>query len=261
MATGLTTHRDALRYTAQRVAIAACLSVVLTVPATIAVFGMDANAMVPAGWIFAYSLTMSFTVSMLLTAGLSYRSALVMRELNLARAELRHIARTDKLTGLLNRRGFEEAAATALADAHKAGIPVVALMCDIDCFKAINDEFGHEFGDQVLIEIANVFRAFGEQHGVLVARHGGEEFAALIVGIPVEQAMKYANTLRRECAAITVSKNGASTRVTISIGLTVSESGTSLSQIMRTADQALYTAKNSGRDRVARANIPDSIAA
>lgn len=261
MPTELTTHRDALRYTAQRAAVAAGLSVILTATTTIATFGTDADAMVTAGWVIAYSLVMSLAVSLLLTAALSYRSAVVMRELNLARTELRHIARTDQLTGLLNRRGFEEAAASALADARKAKIPVVALMCDIDRFKAINDEFGHEFGDHVLIEIANVFRSFGERHGVLVARHGGEEFAALIVGIPVEQAMKYANTLRRECAAIKVSGNGASTRVTISIGLTVSESGTGLSQIMRIADQALYTAKNSGRDRVARANISDSIAA
>lgn len=261
MPTQMTTHRDALRYTAQRVALAAGLSVVLTATTTIATFGTDANAMVPAGRMFAFGLTMSFALSLLLTAVLSYRSARVMRELNLARAELRHIARTDQLTGLLNRRGFEEVAASTLADAHKARISVVALMCDIDRFKAINDEFGHEFGDQVLIEIANVFRSFGGRHGVLVARHGGEEFAVLIVGIPVEQAIKYANTLRRECAAIEASRNGVSTRVTISIGLTVSESGTGLSQIMRIADQALYTAKNSGRDRVARANVSDSIAA
>jgi diguanylate cyclase (GGDEF)-like protein len=261
MPTELTTHRDALRYTAQRVVMAAGLSVILAATATVALFGADANAMVSAGRVIAFSLTMSFATAVLLTAALSYRSALVMRELNLARAELRHISRTDQLTGLLNRRGFEEAATSALTGASKAGAPVVALMCDIDRFKAINDEFGHEFGDQVLIEVANVFRAFGEQNGILVARHGGEEFAALIVGISVEQAMKYANSLRRDCAALRISRNGVSARVTISIGLTVCKRAASLSQIMRIADQALYAAKNSGRDRVARANISDSIAA
>ena len=73
--------------------------------------------------------------------------------------------------------------------------------------------------------------------------------------------MKYADTLRRACAATPISGNGFSTRLTISIGLTVSESATDLSQIMRAADQALYAAKNGGRDRVARANISDPVAA
>jgi diguanylate cyclase (GGDEF)-like protein len=257
----LTTHRDALRYTAQRVVMAAASSVILAAAATVAIFGVDGSVMVHAGTVIAFSLTMSFATAALLTAALSYRSALMMRELNLARAELRHISCTDQLTGLLNRRGFEEAATSALMDAGKAGTPTVALMCDIDLFKAINDEFGHEFGDQVLIEVANVFRAFGEQNGILVARHGGEEFAALTVGISVEQAMQYANILRRDCAALGISRNGVSTHVTISIGLTICERAASLSQIMRIADKALYAAKNSGRDRVARATISDPIAA
>lgn len=261
MSTELTTHRDALRYTAQRVVMAAGLSVALTVAMTIATFGTDPNALVPTGRVMVFSLIMSFATSVLLTGALSYRSAVVMRELNLARAELRHIARTDQLTGLLNRRGFEEAAASMLADARKAKTSVVALMCDLDHFKAINDQFGHEFGDRVLIETANVFRSFGEQNDVLVARHGGEEFAAFAIGAPVDQAMKYANTLRRACAATPISGNGFSTRLTISIGLTVSEKATDLSQIMRAADQALYAAKNGGRDRVARANISDPVAA
>jgi len=228
---------------------------------TILTFGTDPNVLLPAGCVMTFNLIMSFATASLLTGALSYRSAVMMRELNLARAELQHISRTDQLTGLLNRRGFEEAAGSTLAKARMAKMPVVALMCDVDRFKAINDQFGHEFGDRVLIEIAHVFRSFGEQNDVIVARHGGEEFAALIIGASGEQAMRYANTLRRACAALRVSRNGVSTNVTISIGLTVSESSTDLSHIMRTADQALYIAKNSGRDRVARANISDPMAA
>lgn len=261
MPTRLTTHGDALRHAALRVVLAAGLSVVLTMAMTIATFGTDPNAMVAARWVIAFNLTMSFAISVLLTGALSYRSALVMRDLNLARAELRRISRTDKLTGLLNRRGFEEMAASILAEARKAKKPAVALMCDIDHFKSINDEFGHEFGDKVLIEIAEVFRSFGEQNDMLVARHGGEEFAVLFVGASVEQAMKYANALRGTCAAKEIVRNGNSTHVTISIGLMVSETATDLSQIMRTADQALYTAKDSGRDCVVRANISGSVAA
>ena len=260
MPTGLTTHRDALRHTASRVVVAAGLSIVLTAAMTIAALGTE-YAMVPVGWVMASSLTMSFAISVLLTGALSYRSALVMRELTLARAELTHISRTDQLTGLLNRRGFEETAVSILTEAGKAKMPAVALMCDVDRFKGINDQFGHEFGDKALIEIAQVFRSFGEQNDALVARHGGEEFAVLFIGVSVEQAAKYADSLRAACAAIKLSRNGISSRVTISIGLAASESATELTQIMRIADQALYTAKNTGRNRVARANISDSIAA
>jgi diguanylate cyclase (GGDEF)-like protein len=207
------------------------------------------------------SLTISFVISVLLTGALSYRSALMMRELNLARSELQRISRTDQLTGLFNRRGFEETALSILAKARTAKTPITALMCDIDRFKAINDQFGHEFGDKVLIEIAQVFRAFAEQNDMLVARHGGEEFAVLIIGATIEQAMKFANELRQACAVTRVSNDGISTYVTISIGLTVSKNASDLSQIMRTADRALYAAKHRGRDRVARADISDSIAA
>jgi diguanylate cyclase (GGDEF)-like protein len=94
-----------------------------------------------------------------------------------------------------------------------------------------------------------------------VARHGGEEFAVLIIGATVEQAMKSANELRRACAAARISNDSFSTYVTISIGLTVSENATDLSKIMRIADRALYAAKHRGRNRVARADISDPIAA
>jgi diguanylate cyclase (GGDEF)-like protein len=88
------------------------------------------------------------------------------------------MSRTDQLTGLLNRRGYLEAATGVLAKAKAAKSSAVALMCDIDRFKAINDQFGHDFGDKVLIEIGETIRAFGDEHGTLVARHGGEEFVA-----------------------------------------------------------------------------------
>jgi diguanylate cyclase (GGDEF)-like protein len=261
MATELTTHRDALRYVASCVGIAAGLTVVLTGAMIIATIGTDPKATVSVGFVMTDGLTISFVISVLLTGALSYRSALMMRELNLARSELRRISRTDQLTGLLNRRGFEETALSILAKARSAKMPVSALMCDIDRFKAINDQFGHEFGDKVLIEIAQVFRTFTEGNDILVARHGGEEFAVLIMGATVEQAMKSADELRRACAATQVSFGKHSTYVTISVGLTISKSAADLSQIMRTADRALYAAKHRGRDRVARADIPDSIAA
>jgi diguanylate cyclase (GGDEF)-like protein len=127
-------------------------------------------------------------------------------------------------------------------------------MCDIDHFKSINDRFGHEFGDKALIEIAGVLRHFSHTHGALVARHGGEEFAVLMIGITHEQAEVYAEEIRKFCAAREIRSGEICERLTISIGFTVARAQTDLAKIMRIADQALYTAKRQGRDRVVRAD-------
>jgi diguanylate cyclase (GGDEF)-like protein len=89
----------------------------------------------------------------------------------------------------------------ALAKANDANLPTTALMFDIDRFRAINDQFGHEFGDKVIVAIGEVLRAFAERREMLVARHGGEEFAALMTGVSKERAARYAEELRQACAA------------------------------------------------------------
>jgi diguanylate cyclase (GGDEF)-like protein len=155
---------------------------------------------------------------------------------------------------LLNRRGFDTAAALALRTAFAENLPVVAFMCDVDRFKSINDRFGHEFGDKVLVEIARVLRSFARNDRVVVGRHGGEEFAALMVGIAHEQAAQYAEDIRKACAAREIWTDENSARVTISIGFTVVRDELDLSKIMRVADRALYAAKHGGRNRVARAD-------
>jgi diguanylate cyclase (GGDEF)-like protein len=258
----LITHKDVLRHTAMRVVVAVSLTIALTLAMTLMQFGTDPDASVRAGFVTASVIGIGVIVSALLTAGLSYRSALVMQELALTRAEMLRISRTDLLTGLLNRRGFDEAAASALAKAHQESLTVVAMMCDIDCFKAINDRFGHEFGDKVLVQIGDVLRQFAEKNPMLVARHGGEEFAALLIGATNEQATQYAETIRRNCAASEVSSEDGSVRVTVSIGLASFHGEIDLAKIMRIADQALYVAKHGGRDRVARTEmVADFLAA
>jgi diguanylate cyclase (GGDEF)-like protein len=113
----------------------------------------------------------------------------------------------------------------------------------------------------VLVEIAGVLRLFAQETGALVARHGGEEFAAMMVGMAPEHAAQHAEYLRRACA-MEVLNEDISTRVTISIGLAVSRGEIDLSKIMRAADQALYAAKHGGRNRVAKADaMTGSIAA
>lgn len=251
----LITHRDVLRHTAMRIVVAVSLTIALTLAMTVMQFGTDPDLSVRAGFATASVLGFGVIVAALLTGGLSYRSALVMQELTLTRAELLQISRTDLLTGLLNRRGFDEAANAALARAQAENLPVVALMCDIDRFKAINDRFGHAVGDRVLVQIGDVLRRFARKNDVLVARHGGEEFAVLLIGASNELAAHYAEAIRRECAASEVPSEDGSISITVSIGLTSSRGEIDLPKIMRVADQALYVAKHHGRDRVARTDV------
>src|SRR5690606_22430565 len=96
-------------------------------------------------------------------------------------AEITARSETDTLSGLLNRRGFEDKAEKALAMAARSGVPTVIVVADLDHFKQINDEFGHEAGDQVITDFARVMRSCAMPHMVL-ARLGGEEFAALLPG-------------------------------------------------------------------------------
>lgn len=255
MAVKFTNHRDALRHTAGRVVIAVSLTIVLTLTLSLYEFGVDPNVMVHAGSVTESVILIGIVVSALLTAGLSYRSALAIRELTQARADLMRISCTDQLTGLLNRRGFDEAAAAALKEAKEELRPSSVLMCDIDHFKTINDRFGHEFGDKVLVAIADVFRSFAAERGrILVARHGGEEFAALMTGVSREWAALYAEDLREACAAKEI-LGEQGTSVTISIGLAVCTGETDLPKVMRLADQALYAAKHRGRDRVVGVDV------
>ena len=252
MSVQLMSDRDVLRRTAIHVAVAVC--------ATLALFWAISSLLNSSGPIIGAcspcsGLALIVIAPVLLAGGMSYRSSRLMQELTAARSELWRISRTDQLTGLLNRRGFDEEAVLALAKAHGDNLPAVALMCDIDRFKLINDTFGHEFGDRVLVQIGEVLRSFAQENGMLVGRHGGEEFAALAVGATTEQAVQCAETLRKKCAAQEVSRDGISTHVTVSIGVAAAQDKADLSKMLRYADKALYVAKNAGRNRVERSEI------
>jgi diguanylate cyclase (GGDEF)-like protein len=254
MTTQITTQKDVLRHTARRVSVAVALTLVLTAAITMMHLGTNPAAVVRVGDVLIMSICAGTSISAILSGIMTYRSALLMQELTLTRSELSRISQTDQLTGLLNRRGFDDAATSALRSAYHSGLPAVIFMCDIDHFKSINDRFGHEFGDKALIEIADVLRQFSRARGALVARHGGEEFAALMIGITREQAEQHAEEIRKACSIREISSGGITERVTISIGYTVARGETELAKIMRVADQALYTAKRRGRDRVERAD-------
>lgn len=261
MSIQISTHGDVLRYTARRAAIAVALALVMTVTTLLVHFGFDLHATVSVGHIVAFGLVVAGSISAALTAVLSYRSALLMRELTLTRAELSRISRTDELTGLLNRRGFDGVAGSSLRSARAKGVPAALFMFDIDHFKSINDRLGHEAGDKVLVEMADVLRRFAARESAVVSRYGGEEFAALMVGVSRDQAERYAEEIRLTCAAREVAIGTALERVTISIGLTVSSGSVELAELMRIADHALYAAKRRGRDRVVQADDRSPVAA
>ncbi|ABD08269.1 diguanylate cyclase [Rhodopseudomonas palustris HaA2] len=256
----IVTHRDAINYTAGRMALAGGLTALVTLLFLLSDLGADAKALVPVGEVQHASLIVAVGVSTVLSGALSYRSAILMRQLTLTRAELARISRTDPLTGLLNRRGFDDAAAPLLAQAAAAGQRVVALMCDIDRFKTINDRYGHDAGDRVLARIGTILSDFAEANGAVIARHGGEEFAGLMVGVSDEEATRYAQALCKLCST-DVAGNDVAVPVTMSFGLATHLPGGDLAALMRRADQALYRAKDLGRNCVVQIDELEAVAA
>lgn len=174
----------------------------------------------------------------------SHRLASIRRERREARereAELRTLADTDPLTGLLNRRGFVARVEGALA----ADRPVGLILMDLDYFKAINDRFGHETGDRVLSAVAGALHAHAGEG--TVGRLGGEEFGIAVAGLPVPGLARLADRLRRAVAAVEFDEGPS----LVSASFGVAAGGASFEALYRSADQALYRAKSQGRDRVA----------
>ncbi|WP_244612986.1 sensor domain-containing diguanylate cyclase [Modicisalibacter radicis] len=159
-------------------------------------------------------------------------------------------AEHDPLTGLLNRRGFERRLEEALADWVKGRVPAALILFDLDHFKPINDEGGHALGDEMLKMIADTIGTRVRKSDFL-ARYGGDEFAVLMPGCGLEQARQTAEALRRAVETLSVSHDGATYRVTLSLGVTDLRSGDSNSDHpMRRADRASYLAKEGGRNRI-----------
>lgn len=164
-------------------------------------------------------------------------------------ADLKHEAFGDKLSGLLNRRGFESRASAALADCHRRGLPASFLIADLDHFKQVNDTYGHAAGDRVITlfgELFNVVRS----PDMIAGRIGGEEFAVLLPGIDLAAGKLFADSLRAGLCAAAAGRLPQGLRPTVSIGLCNASPGMDLYAVLAEADGALYQAKKSGRDRV-----------
>ena len=164
---------------------------------------------------------------------------------------------TDPLSMLLNRRGFEDRAVAALASSAQTGVPIALVTADLDSFKSINDNFGHDTGDQVIVAFASLLSETSPK-GSIVSRMGGEEFAVLLPGTGLAAARLYAETLRSAFSALPIGALPGHMRVTASLGVAEFAAGESLSDLRRRADAALYVSKRGGRDRVSVAAVPDA---
>ncbi|MFD2647737.1 diguanylate cyclase [Devosia albogilva] len=163
-------------------------------------------------------------------------------------AEITTESETDNLSGLLNRRGFEARAGRALEQAQRNGSPASVVVADLDHFKAINDSFGHEAGDRVIVAFARILVATSDER-TLIGRLGGEEFAVFIPGANVATARLYAEGVRSGFAGASAVA-GSGGRHSASFGVAALQPGDQLPDLLRRADMALYDAKRSGRDRV-----------
>ena len=157
-------------------------------------------------------------------------------------------ARTDGLTGLFNRRAFDKRLDEAFIAYKNGGRSFVLVLIDIDKFKSINDNHGHQAGDQVLKQLAAALRS-QLSDAIIVARFGGEEFAAIMQG-PLQIAAKRMDEVRRVIAKQRMDAGDTALEVTISVGVSEPREDIVASPIVRRADEALYTAKNIGRNRV-----------
>ncbi len=194
-----------------------------------------------------------------LAIGLSVLVAGELRRRNAAEAELALLSRTDPLTGLPNRRAFEEAFGRAFAETHRRSAPLGLLVVDADHFKRFNDRHGHEGGDRVLVAIARALSASARRPGDLVARIGGEEFAILLPNTDAEGVAHVAETAHAAVGCLLVeAQDGPVGRITVSIGLAfgLPRAGGEPAELFRLADAALYEAKAAGRDRTCYALMP-----
>ncbi|MER8571649.1 GGDEF domain-containing protein [Mesorhizobium sp. M1338] len=167
-----------------------------------------------------------------------------------ARSEtLEHAALTDGLTGMQNRRYFDDALKEYLEEFRRIEKPVGLMILDLDHFKQVNDTHGHDVGDEVLKAVANCLKDMTRYHDV-VARLGGEEFAVVTPNMDADLLGKFAERIRKAIANMSVLSGNVRLKITTSVGLAVWDRKETAEEFYRRADRQLYEAKRQGRNRV-----------
>ncbi len=177
-------------------------------------------------------------------------------------SKLEKLSITDFLTGLANRRHFDDSLATEWTRAERTCLPLTLIMIDVDHFKKFNDRYGHQAGDDCLKKVAATLSANACRAGDLVARYGGEEFSIISAGTDLTGARALAEKVRRAVQAMSLlnedSKLGI---VTISLGIAViiPDRKKTASALVASADKALYQAKTGGRNRCEYFSEPEQL--
>ncbi|MCH1931091.1 sensor domain-containing diguanylate cyclase [Shewanella sp. A25] len=180
---------------------------------------------------------------------IAYRIRL-LEEIKASQEELKYQAITDPLSQLYNRRYFHREAELAYTQAKLKQQPMAVILCDIDLFKQINDTYGHLEGDKVIIEIANILKQHARKSDI-VARYGGEEFIMLLLNSSAEEAKHCAERIRAATTHLSFSPEGKPNfTVTLSLGVAAVNFDSPLEASIKLADDALYQAKNNGRNNV-----------
>ncbi len=177
------------------------------------------------------------------------------RKLDAANQELIRISSSDGLTGIANRRYFDEALSLEWRRARRHSNPVALLMCDVDYFKLYNDTYGHLAGDECLRQVARSISRHSERPSDTVARFGGEEFAVVLAETSIGGALMVAEKIRHGIRELNITHDSSPFgHVTLSIGIASAAPGfdNPPDDLIAAADKALYHAKQEGRDRVCR---------
>jgi diguanylate cyclase (GGDEF)-like protein len=184
---------------------------------------------------------------------LEERVAIRTSELQLLNQKLEQLSTTDGLTGIANRRRFDEVLELEWARANRTQQPLTLAILDIDWFKLYNDHYGHQAGDECLRRVSAVMADNVSRTGDLVARYGGEEFVFITPGMDSQHALKVSERICKEIQALAIPHIGSIFGcVTVSIGVTsmTPQSVQNANMLIKVADEALYEAKNQGRNKI-----------
>lgn len=192
----------------------------------------------------------------------TYKLEHVLRTNFLEARLLNSLAERDGLTGLYNRRIFDDYAKRVWRQSRREGQPLAIVMVDIDDFKVYNDLYGHQAGDDTLRKVAETIARCAKRPFDFTARYGGEEFVLLLYGPPSDYARSLPEQIRRDVLALEIPHEGSCVGdvVSVSVGVAVAEPGShrSLAGTLQIADEALYQAKQEGRNRVVMKTADDS---
>ena len=226
------------------------LSIAVSIAITAAVHAFALGiAMPPAAWALAV------VCPLVLAPSMSIGSFALLVRLDAAHEQLRRLSETDHLTGAHNRRYLMDRLQAESAALQGGGRPFALALLDVDNFKAVNDRYGHLAGDAVLCRLSDACRAqLGAGH--TFARFGGEEFALLMPGATLDQAMALLEQLRHQVSVLVIDWSESPLTITVSIGVaapapSAPNAGAQMLAMLRLADEALYRAKREGKNRVA----------